>query len=120
MCGTLSRTLKGKTQFSTQIKLYKEMAVPVLMYGSENWSLNRSDKRKGRLFPSFSLPDVLSDPTDLIRRKGTPFEAKTGHTAFIDGFLAEVFLSCKANARRSVHSPQDHSIMILIISDQHD
>ena len=22
------------------------MAVPVLMYGSENWSLNRSDKRK--------------------------------------------------------------------------
>ena len=24
----------------------KVMAVPVLMYGSENWSLNRSDKRK--------------------------------------------------------------------------
>ena len=22
------------------------MGVPVLMYGSENWSLNRSDKRK--------------------------------------------------------------------------
>ena len=22
------------------------MAVPVLMYGSDNWSLNRSDKRK--------------------------------------------------------------------------
>ena len=22
------------------------MAVPALMYGSENWSLNRSDKRK--------------------------------------------------------------------------
>ena len=22
------------------------MAVPVLMYGSENWSLNRSDKKK--------------------------------------------------------------------------
>jgi len=22
------------------------MAIPVLMYGSENWSLNRSDKRK--------------------------------------------------------------------------
>ena len=25
---------------------YKVMAVPVLMYGSENWPLNRSDKRK--------------------------------------------------------------------------
>ena len=46
MCGTLSRTLKGKTQLSTQIKFYKVMAVPVLMCGSENWSLKRSDKRK--------------------------------------------------------------------------
>ena len=26
--------------------VYNEMAVPVLMYGSENWSLNRSDKRE--------------------------------------------------------------------------
>ena len=46
MCGTISRTLKGKTKLSTKIKFYKVMAVPVLMYGSENWSLNRSDKRK--------------------------------------------------------------------------
>ena len=46
ICGTISRSLKGKTQLSTQIKFYKVMAVPVLMYGSENWSLNRSDKRK--------------------------------------------------------------------------
>ena len=29
-----------------------------------------------------------------------------------------VFLSCKANARRSVHSPQDHFIITLIISDR--
>ena len=36
----------AKTQLSTQIKFYKVMAVPALMYGSENWSLNRSDKRK--------------------------------------------------------------------------
>ena len=34
------------TQLSTQIKFYKVMVVPVLMYGSEKWSLNRSDKRK--------------------------------------------------------------------------
>ena len=46
MCGTISRTLKGKTQLSTQIKFYKAMAVPSLMYGSENRSLNRFDKRK--------------------------------------------------------------------------
>jgi len=46
MCGTISRTLKGNTQLSTQIKFYKVMAVPVLMYGSENWSINPSDNRK--------------------------------------------------------------------------
>ena len=27
------------------IKFYKVLAIPVLMYGSENWFLNRSDKR---------------------------------------------------------------------------
>ena len=41
---------------------------------------------------SFSLPDVLCDPTDLIWRKGTPFEAMAGLTApSSDGLLAEVF-----------------------------
>ena len=44
------------------------------------------------LITSFSLPDVLCDPTDLIWRKGTPFEAITGRTApSSDSFLAEVF-----------------------------
>ena len=46
MCGIIRRTLKGKTQLSTKIKFYKVMAVSILMYDSENWSLNRSDKRK--------------------------------------------------------------------------
>ena len=46
MCGAISRALKGKTQLSTQIKFYKVMAAPVVIYGSENWSLNRPDKRK--------------------------------------------------------------------------
>ena len=44
------------------------------------------------LIPSFSLPDVLCDPTDLIWSKGTSFEAMTGRTApSSDGLLAEVF-----------------------------
>ena len=46
MCGIISRTLKQKIQLTTQIKFYKLMVVPVLMYGSENWSLNRSAKKK--------------------------------------------------------------------------
>ena len=35
-----------------------------------------------------------------------------------DSLLAEVFLSCKVNARSSVHSPQFHLIITLIISKQ--
>ena len=31
-----------------------------------------------------------------------------------------VFLSCKADSRRSVHSPQDHVIITLIISNRRD
>ena len=46
MCGTISRTSNEKSQLSIQIKFYKVMTVPVLMYGSEKWSLNRSDKSK--------------------------------------------------------------------------
>ena len=47
---------------------------------------------KSSFFPSFSLPDVLCDATDLIWKKGTPFEAMTGRTApSSDGLLAEVF-----------------------------
>ena len=43
-------------------------------------------------FPSFSPLDVLCDPTDLIWRKGTPFEAMTGRTVpSSDGLLTEVF-----------------------------
>ena len=72
-------------------------------------------------FPSFSLPDVLRDPTKLIWRNGTPSEEMTDHTAPLsDGLLAEVFLSCKTNAKRSVHSPQDNFIIIRIISSRHD
>ena len=68
------------------------------------------------LFPSFCLPDVLYDPTDLIWRTRTPFEVMSDHTApSSNGLLAEVVLSHKANARRSMHSPWDHFIISLII-----
>ena len=73
------------------------------------------------LIPSFSLPDMLCDPTDFIWRKWIPFEGLTGRTAPSSyGLLAEGFLGCKANGRKSVHSPQDHFIITLIISDWRD
>jgi hypothetical protein len=46
MCGTIKRTLINKTRKDTQLKFYKVMAVPVLLYGCENWALNRVDRRK--------------------------------------------------------------------------
>ena len=59
------------------------------------------------LFPYFSLPDVLCDRTDLIRKKGIPFEAMTGRAApSSDGLLAGVFLGSKTNARRSSTAPR--------------
>ena len=53
---------------SIQIKFYKAMAVPVLMYGSVNYSLNRADKRKIeaaemrflRQTAGYTLPDKKS------------------------------------------------------------
>lgn len=41
MCGTIRRTLSKKTRRETQLKMYKVMAVPVLLYGSESWVLTR-------------------------------------------------------------------------------
>ncbi|XP_075213694.1 uncharacterized protein LOC142319905 [Lycorma delicatula] len=39
ICGTIRRTLHRKLLNETQMKLYKVMAVPTLLYGSEDWIL---------------------------------------------------------------------------------
>jgi hypothetical protein len=44
-CGTIKRTLRNKTRKDTMLKVYKVMAVPMLMYGSENWSKSGADRR---------------------------------------------------------------------------
>lgn len=46
LCGTIRRALRQKTRQDTQLKFYKTMAVPMLTYGCENWTVNRSDRRK--------------------------------------------------------------------------
>jgi hypothetical protein len=46
MCSTIKRTQIHKTRKDTLLKFYKVMAVPVLLYGYENWALNRVDRRK--------------------------------------------------------------------------
>jgi hypothetical protein len=46
MCRTIECTFTNKTRKDTQLKFYKGVAVPTLLYGCETWALNRSDKRK--------------------------------------------------------------------------
>ena len=71
-------------------------------------------------FPSFYLPDMLCDPTDLIWSKRAPFEAVTSPHPFIRRFPSCGFLGFFLAVRQvpgSVHSPRDHFIIPLGISD---
>jgi hypothetical protein len=43
MCGTLKQTLKNKTRRIKQIKFYKVIAVPTILYGSESWVQSQKD-----------------------------------------------------------------------------
>jgi hypothetical protein len=42
ICGVISRTLK-KSKKETNLKFYKVMAIPVLLYGCETWTLKKRD-----------------------------------------------------------------------------
>jgi hypothetical protein len=43
ICGVIARTLKKKTRKETNLKFYKIMTVPVLLYGSETWTPRKRD-----------------------------------------------------------------------------
>ena len=76
-----------------------------------------------RSFPSFLPSPCLTCCTILLPHlevRDSIWGDDWSHCPFIRRSLSEVFHSCKANARRSVHSPRDHFIAILIISDRHD
>ena len=45
-CGTIQRTLKHKVQQHTLLKFYKIIAVPLLLYGCENWTLTADQLRQ--------------------------------------------------------------------------
>jgi hypothetical protein len=38
--------IKNITRKDTMLKFYKVTAVYMLMYGSENWGMNRADRRR--------------------------------------------------------------------------
>ena len=63
---------------------YQSIVLPLLNQPGSNRVLS--------FFPSFSFPDVLCNPIDLIWGKETPFEVMTGSTvSSSDSLLAEVF-----------------------------
>lgn len=46
ICGTLRRSLGNKVRKDTHMKLYKSVALPILLYGAETWTLTKEDKRR--------------------------------------------------------------------------
>ena len=70
-------------------------------------------------FPFFflSVPDLLCDPTDVIWRYRTPFEAITGGTVFIRRSLSCGIPGITSAARYLVHA-RFHFIVTLVISQQ--
>jgi hypothetical protein len=46
MFGTIKRTSGHKTRKDTPMKLYKTTALPCMIYGSETWTLSRTDERR--------------------------------------------------------------------------
>jgi hypothetical protein len=46
MRSTIKRILNNKARKDTQIKLYKAMAVPILTYGSEFWTVTKQQEAK--------------------------------------------------------------------------
>ena len=49
ICGTVIRTIKYKILKAAQLKLYNMIAVPTLLYGSECWTLRKTDLRQMEL-----------------------------------------------------------------------
>jgi hypothetical protein len=46
ICGVIARTLKKKSRKERNLKFFKIMAVPVLLYGSETWTPRKRDWKR--------------------------------------------------------------------------
>lgn len=46
MCSTVHGTLGSRIRKDTKLKFYKVMAMPVLTYGSETWTLTKSNRQR--------------------------------------------------------------------------
>jgi hypothetical protein len=72
ICGTIRRTLKGKTRKDTQIKFYQVMAVTTLLYGSECWAMRKRDTQEPQAAETRFLRSVKRRTgPDKIRNEDT-------------------------------------------------
>jgi hypothetical protein len=46
LIGTVKRTTFKKVRTETVLKLYNTLIIPTILYGSENWNLTASQRRK--------------------------------------------------------------------------
>ena len=73
--GTIKRTIIRKVRTETILKVYNTLRVPTLLYGSENWTLTASQRRRIeaaemkllRTLEGYTLQDHKTN--DFIRRE---------------------------------------------------
>jgi len=75
LIGTIKRTIFRKVRTETILKIYNTSIVPTFLYGSENWTLAASQRRRNeaaemkllRPLAGYTLPDHKSN--DFTRRE---------------------------------------------------
>ena len=75
--GTTHRTLKHKVRKDMELKFYKIMAKPMLLYGGENWTLKESEEDQLREKNVFCL-QKFRDCTLLDKLRNVAIKERTG------------------------------------------
>ena len=57
----------------TKIHIVKAMVFPVVMYGSESWTIKKADRRRMDAFELWVLEETLESPLDCKENKPIQF-----------------------------------------------
>jgi len=81
LIGTIKRTIIGKVRTETILKLYNTLVLPAFLYGSENWTLTASQRRRNEA-AEMKLLRPLAGYTSMTTKQTNPFAANYGQTAY--------------------------------------